>query len=616
MYRFKKRLALTFIILPLITGCAFFNALYNGWKAFDKGMKTETELYRDGNDTATVLKATQSDYERSLKKAEKAVSFYPRSTRTHDDAYFLKGRSLFQLQRYAEAIPAFKALQESYPESKHIPQSWLYLGKTYAASGNYPMADETYTYIIDNFPELNQNQEILILKADLAVQMRGKAQAIVFLEEALGRLKDPAKRIYIIDRLGALYSELGMYEKALSFLEQKPVFDKLYTDLYYTASLKEITCHMKLNSFDKGKEILEELLKSRYYIRYHAELRFMLAELYLAENNIDEARDIFDDLSSSGKKDEIVAKSHFELAKILIDIDGNLEDGKVQLQKVVEITNDPELRSKAKKRLTGLEKVQLFSDSLAATLDDTVSEWSIRFKIGERYWLDAALPDSALVQYDMILEDTTVAESLYVKTLFSKAWILQEMKADTNAAIEIFNQIVKEYDTYAEAKEAQKLLDQPVTIMIRRDSAEVSFRDAEEKRLNTKGYDKDVYYSYLITAIKYSDIEDIAAKSLYAAGMVVNARPFGVDGEVDTAAAKIFGRLCKEYPESEQCKSIQVMLEDGQVKGFVDQYTEELEKEDSVLEEDSTALAQEIADSSKVEETLIPIEIPDFSDWF
>lgn len=609
----KSRLILL-LIIPFITGCAFFNALYNGWQAFNTGMKTEEEMFSSGSDTAAVRSATKKDYERAIKKAEKAISYYPRSDRTHDDAFFLKGRTLYQMGAYAEAVPVFKTLQKDYPDSKRIPQSWLYMGMSYAESGDYPAADETYTYIIDNFPELNKNQEVLILRADLAVMMKGKSQAIGFLEEALNNITDPARRMYIYDRLAGLYIDLKMYEKALEFLLEKPVFDKSYKELYFTASVKQITCYRELEKFEEAENLLKELIDSRHFVTHNADMRFELAVLYLKQKRIDEARKILEDLVGTDKTNETVAKSWYELSSIQIDIDGDLTKGEESLEKVVDMTNDDELKSKAKRRLDGLKKIRLYSDTLTEGVDDSTPEWFLHFKMGERYWLDVNLPDSALAQFEIILNDTTVDDSTYVKTLFSKGWIIQELQGDSTLAKAIFERVISTYPTFEEAKEAQRMLGKPVTIMIRRDSANVRFKEAEDLRLATKGYSKDVYYSYLITALKFPEIEDVAAKSLYAAGWVVNQRE-GVNEEVDTAAAKIFGRLCREYPGSDQCKAVEIMLESGKVKGFVDSYTKFLEEKGKEGgEDDSTALA--IDSVSTIVEDTLPLVIPDFENWF
>ncbi len=602
------------LLIPFITGCAYFNTLWNGWQAFDQGVKAKKKLISEKIDTTQIANSTKKDFERAVQKAEKTVSAYPKKHKYHDDAFYLKGRSLFELGSFPDAALAFTTLQKYYSESSRIPESWFWLGKSYAASGDYQNAELAYRYCLDNYPELNKNQEVTLLQAELAVFTKGKSQAIPFLEEALKRVNNPERRLSIINRLAGLYIDFSQYDNALNHLTKIPGFNKEYRDLYFEARMKELLCYSEQNEYEKAEAVLDYLLKNRHYVDRHAELRLEMALLYLRENRISEARKLLLDLTTSLKTDETVAVSWYKLAGIYIDIDSKLAEGITALEKTLSLTKDSELRADAKRRLTGLQSIKIYSDSLNVGIPDTVDEWELRFKLGERYWLDAKLPDSALVQYDKILADATVSKPIFVKTLFSKAWILQEMKKDTGAAKEIFGRLVTDYSSFAEAKESQRLLDLPVTIMIRKDSAEIKFNEAEELRLKTSGYSKEVYYSYLLTAVKFPDVKDVAAKSLYAAGWVINSRDDGSE-TVDTSAAKIFGRLCRDYPESDQCKAVTKMLQQEQVKGFIDSYTKFLEEKTK----EPDAVDTEVLAAEKTEEPtkdLPPIEIPDFTRWF
>jgi len=612
----SKSVLIVFVctIITLFTGCAYFNTLWNGWQAFDQGVKTKLKLSREKNDTSKVFELTKKDFERATTKAEKTVSSYPKRHRFHGDAFYLKGRSLYELNSFSEAALAFKTIQKYYPESKRIPESWFWLGKSYAASGEYQNAEEVYLFCVDNFPNLNKNQEITVLRAELAVYMKGKSQAIPFLEEALIQVVDPERRLSIINKLAGLYIDFEQYDNALKHLTKIPNFDKSYRDIYYQVRYKELQCYSELNQFEKAEDVLDQLIKNRHYIDRQAELRLELALLYLRENRIADARKILLDLISSLKTDEVIAKSWYELAGIYIDVDNKLPEGIEALKKALSMTKDAIIRTDATRRLAALETIKVYSDSLKIGVPDSVDEWDLRFKLGERYWLDAKLPDSALTQYELILADTTASKEIVVKTIFSKGWVLQEMKKDTLSARELFASIIEKYPSFEEAKESQRLLDLPQTILVRRDSAEIKFNEAEELRLKTSGYTKDVYYSYLLTAMKYPDIKDVAARSLYAAGWVINSRDNGTE-LVDTAAAKIFGRLCRDYPESDQCKAVSKMLQEENVKGFVDTYNKFLEEK----KREPDASENEILASDKSDnqaKDLPPIVIPDFTRWF
>jgi TolA-binding protein len=610
-----KLLLLTVIIL-LFTGCAFFNTLYNGWQAYNTGLATEEKMLREGSDSTEINTATLSNYEKAILKAEKAVEYYPRSVNKHDDAYYLKGLAQYKKGEYSLAISAFKVVHHNYPESKKVPHSWLMLGKSYAANGDFIEADETYTFVIDNYPELNENLEVSILRADLAIELRGKSQAILFLEESLESMKEPEKQVYLINRLAGLYMGLAMFDKAIEKLELLPKFHRKYLALYYEAQSKQIRCYRELGQIENALDKLDEALKNSHYLYKRDELSYLKGVVLADDKKFDDAYEMFESVSSGTGDDDIRAKSWFEMSNISIDERADLIIGKEELTNAAELSKDEEFLAIVQKRLDGLTLVADLQDSLLENSSrDTVKESSYwEYRIGESYWLDTKLPDSAIFYFDKIINDTTSADSVRSIALFSKAWIINAMSEDSLRADSIFNEIIKQYPATDVAKESQKLLNLEVTIMTHRDSALVRFEEAEKLGRQSDGYSKDVYYSYLITALKYKDVDEVAAKSLYAAGFEINSRrsvEFNEDSlVVDTAAVKIFNRLCDNYPESEQCISAQNMLESGLVKGYIQIHEEKLSdnENDSLITTDST-------DTDDKNESSKPV-MPSFEDWF
>jgi hypothetical protein len=82
------------------------------------------------------------------------------------------------------------------------------------------------------------------------------------------------------------------------------------------------------------------------------------------------------------------------------------------------------------------------------------------------------------------------------------------------------------------------------------------------------------------------------------------------DGAVDTAVVKIFVKLCKDYPESEYCKSAKNMMEANEVKSFATQYSARIEKTDSLVAAEIVGAQSEKTDAEKRKAVL-----PDFQNW-
>lgn len=607
-----KKLPL-FVLILFLTGCAFFNAMYNGWAAFDKAQDTEKKMRQEGKDSLEIARAVESDYKRAIAKAEKTISSYPKSERQHDDAMYLKGIASLGKGDYAVAISSFMTLQNGYKESKWIPESWLYMGIAQMKDGDYSAAQNSFAIVIEKYPNLNKNMRVSLLMGELMANLEGKGRAIVLLEKAYLDAKSGYEKLLTIKKIVELYSELKSYDKVIAWIEKLPKFSKKWTESYYQCEKMLLIALTESGKYKKAELLAIRLLDRSEYYKHILELILFQGRSVYKQQRYDEAYNIYSEISSKKGDDLTIAEAWYGMSLISIDVRNDIEKGEEELKEAEKLAGkDKEFLAKIKRRLSGLTAVASLTDTLETSEDTLLNRELINFRIGEAYWLDAELPDSAIARFNTLLEDTTTSDSIRALTLFSKAYIYLKMKEDTIQSDSILEKIIVDFPSSELAKESQRLLDIPVTVVTRRDSALVRFQQAEELAATTEGYSKDLYYSYLVCAMKYSDIKDIAAKALYNAGFVVEKRPSFEDGVVDTAATKIFSRLCKEYPESEECKDIKPMISDNQVKSYVSDYEtklEEQEKLDSLTAEED---AKEVDKVLRKED----LSIPDFYHWF
>ncbi|MGM0444059.1 MAG: tetratricopeptide repeat protein [Fibrobacterota bacterium] len=611
-----KRIPASFwVVLPALllglTGCAFFNTLYNGWEAYDEAWSREEQMILEGSDTADIHEQTEDKYRRAFNKAEKAVNYYPRSTRHHDEAYYLRGLSAFRLGEYSQAINAFNTLRSDFPDSEHVPLSWFYSARAHHAKGDYEKARELYTFILETYPELNEDNRVTLQLAELAAADQGRGAAVRMLEKAYENAAGAYERIRLINRISEYYADLELWEKALSWLKKSPAYDKDYADSYYAVTMRHVQVLRRLERYSDGLELLESLMERGEFFRHGTKMNFEKGELLFALKRYDEAYDLFSDITARKDRDEydVIGRSWLNMAEISIDIRSDLETGVEELRQARRFLSG-ELQDTAARRLAGLQDVLASRDSLAS-LPDTAEAHRLRYRIGEAFWLDGGLPDSALSNFDTLLADTSVSDSLRRVTLYSKAWIYRSLKNDTARSDSIFEHIIDSYPASRAAKEAQEILGREVTVVTRSDSAKACFRDAEKRAEKQEGYSKNAYYRYLVCAGRYKDVEEIAAKSLYAAGREAAERPGGAEGTVDTAAAKVFSRLCERYPESDYCRESRQLMTMGAVKNYLREYEE---RRDLQEEMDSVSAEQERQEAADTEPE--SYEIPAFRNWF
>ena len=607
----KLRNTILVLILLLLSGCAFVNTLYNGGAAFRKAQRAERLGAKMSKDSASVAQQTKPLYKRAIDKSDKTLLEYPKSERSHDNAYFLKGISLFALGEYSPAINVFEVLLEYYPESKYIPRALLYLAKSFAATEDYLIADDYLNQLLERYPEMEHNQDVVMLRADLAVELEGKTAAIAALEQRLAETTDPRYKLVIIERLMGLNMENGDYEKAISYTEKMPAFDKKFSQIYYKIEFRKLQALRITYRRDEAIALADAMLKNSSYLYNRSEIMLEKGITLVDMGRYDDAIKVFEDIIALQSDTRIRGKAWFEYAGVSIDFKGNLYSGKVQLDSALALAgNDKDFIERIKKRLDGLNKIAALQAELdSADVFSKIDSAYYRYRIGEEYWLSASLPDSAMIYFEKVIESPQTQDSIRAKALYSIAYILMEMKKDTVTAENIFYEIIEKYPHFEAAKSAQEMLGIPVTIMTRRDSANVQFEIAEKLFFeNNEEYSQEAYYAYLLVAMKFPDIKDIAAKALFAAGMLVNKRNATPDEVVDTAVVKIFVRLCNEYPESEQCKAATAMMNIGEVQSYATEYTARNEVADSLQAVQDSITASEIPEEKRA-------ILPDFQGW-
>ena len=608
----KTKAIIFCFILLVLSGCAFVNTLYNGGSAYKKAQRTQKQYQRMSRDSAQIIREIEPLYKRAITKADKVLLEYPKSERSHDDAYFLKGISFFELSEYISAINVFEVLLEYYPESRYEPRALLYLARTYAKIEDFVVAENYVNALLEKYPQMQNNYDLILLQADLAVQLEGKSAAIAVLEKRLAQITDPFHKISIIERLMIITMENQDYEKALSYTKDMPNFDKKYSFVYYRVEFRKLQCLRRLWMRDEAIKFADLMLSNPSYLYNRTEIMLEKGVTFVDMGKYDEAIRVFQDIVSSGSSNSrIRCKTWFEYAGVSIDIKGQLDSGKVQLESALSLAgDDKEMQMLIKNRLDGLKKINELQKALEeADPFETIDSAYYRYRIGEEFWLSAQLPDSALNYFDILMHSLQTPDSIKAKSLYSKAYILKEIKKDTISADSIFNEIINKYSNFEAAKASQSMLGFHVTVMTRRDSANLQFEMAEKIELqNDFVYSQEAYYAYLLCALKYSDVKDVAAKALYAAGWVANKRDNSIDGVVDTAVVKIYVRLCNEYPESEQCKKAQYMMDIGEVKSYATQYSARAEKPDSSQTPYDTT--QDISPPKKRKAVL-----PDFQNW-
>ncbi len=553
------------VILAMMTlfmvQCPYLNTFYNAKTAYKAARREHRRFTKTNPDTSADLPGgVISNYDRTVEKSKKLLDVYPQSKKWHDDAIFLMGKAGYYKGDYTGAIHRMRRLQREFPESPYIPESFLFLGKAYLEDENLAKAEETFEYILANYPELNDNEEITLLKAQLAIRQEGKSRAIQLLSETLSSVTNPQRRLEIIAEIAGLYYDLRQYRSALDILKDAPNPADYPHLAYRTASL-QMDCHLELGDFEKVITIADRVLREKANVKYFPEIRLRKGLALIQSGKTKDAVEEFEIITAGTGPEEVRGKAWYRLGLIHQHTNADFEKAQECYQEAYNLLSEGEMRADAQQRLDALKKLPALRDSVESlamtddttivsdstdTLDRDSSLNAARYKLGEVFWLRLDEPDSALNWFAAINSDTTADPEETMKALYARAWIERYVKADTTRSDSLYEALIEKYPGTLYAKRSQKDMEVPVTIETMEDSAFQAFRSAE--RLYFVDDDpKGAYVAYQKVALNYPDSE-YAPKSLYAAAWLCdNVLNY------DVAGRKLYEKLCDKYPDSEAC---------------------------------------------------------------
>lgn len=299
-----------------------YNIFFNGREAYKQGMaRAEKEFQEPFNDILPVffftqsgaLSSVQGEMDRAISKAAKLIKkhsitsrpkqkkapstakereFYYRREYNNwiDEAYMLMGKALYMKQNYFEAQKNFMFLINEYKNEPIRYDATLWLAHTKIAMQQYDDAKDILDKIVEvkDFPE-HLRSELFALYADIFIRQSKYDEAINHLLLAVNfttKKKTLVRYHYI---LAQLYKEVEVNEKAVEHFAAVLKLNPNY-EFAFNARISQAT------AFEGGRgssqetiAILRKLLKDKKNAEYKDQIYFALANVYMAENNEENA---------------------------------------------------------------------------------------------------------------------------------------------------------------------------------------------------------------------------------------------------------------------------------------------------------------------------------------
>lgn len=412
--------------LALLSGCAYFNTVYNAKNYYREGkkfvshdtLKFDSEFFDKAIEKATLVIVKhpgcrwvddvlfimgasyyyKGDYKRALEKLDFFLLNYPES-HFYDDGLYYKGLAYYKQQKLASSIITFRELMES---KKYRKKSMIALGYIYFQDGNYASLTEITEQLLNESLSLSERREVYSLLTEAQFNQELYADALETYNNLLfiTRIEEEKRTLKL--KIAEIYLEIGEYELCREFLagEDDLEFKNLLADL-----------NVKIGEIEKAKEVYSEVAHSNMS-DFASEAYYKLAELYENEDSVELAIAYYD--SSTNRS-------------LYSEYGGEAQKRADVLRRIVDLINEIE----------NIDRAQ--------------------FLLAEIYFVDLAEPEKAIEGYQKVYEDFPQS-SWAPKALYAQFWITKKIIGEDSVAYLLAQELLKKYPQTEYAMSTQKIL--------------------------------------------------------------------------------------------------------------------------------------------------------------
>jgi len=536
-------------------GChPYYNTFYNAEEAYTVAWRDHKRLMRVFPDSLVVTPTEKitANYNRAVEKSLKMMEVYPRDKKHQDRAHFLMGKAAFYKKDFPVAVGRMHDLQTLYPDSRLVPESRIFTAKAHIMMDNLTLAEEILLELLKSNPELDRNQEITLLLVEIALRRGGHSQALGLLEGIGGAASLPIeKRLDIILKMADLNYELRQYDKALALLRGAPR-SRRHPYLMFRVDRSIYFCLDATDALDAALGHLTAMRKNRMYAKQKYEIVYYTARALRRLGRLDEAIALLEEINEmcsaaadkdAGKKTDTMSlcgRASYELALIYQSM-GDLDLAEAEFEEASKF-GGAAAGSLASARFAALKKLR----ELRKPDSSGKIPVSARYSAAEIFRFELEAPDSAYIYFLELAADSSADSTYRPRSLLAAAFAARDGLQNEAAADSLLKIVAAEYGGTEYARRAQIELDEEVTVVTRRETAERDYRAAETLMESDAVEGVKAFYGVYS---RYPDI-DIAPKSLYAAAWYTDNRL-----HKNRAAMTLYEELCAKYPGSAYCKT-------------------------------------------------------------
>lgn len=402
--------ALLLVMLMALPGCGIDNTMYNAKKYFESAQ--ERPLSANGRPAPQAV----SDYTKAIKKCGIILSDGGKSKRA-DDALFLMARALYYKGNSAfQAKDAFENLIKGYPESKHIPEAYIYLGRVLRDINQDAESEALLERFVRNPKYQKHHPRALLVMADYEIQDEDYHRAQYWLERIIKDYPKTAEFKEAAFLFGKNYYMQKDYERSLqefeTFIDARGIPKPKKLEARYYIALNRL----ELGDYSRALKEAKYLVRNEERPDMLARARVLYARALLASGEIEDGLEELEEITSSYPRTENASAAYYYWGFYLYHEEGKIDEAVSHLNRVrTEFAKSP-LAEQGTQLATAINKTKP-----AANLNSRrdLQAWlDFHYLKAENLISPLALPDSALATYQRVIDERDSLAAIRDSVLF------------------------------------------------------------------------------------------------------------------------------------------------------------------------------------------------------
>lgn len=439
---------LCLLSMVITQSCVYYNTFFSARKYFEKGIKAK-EKSTDGTAPPNAV----NSFEDSIEKCLIVIRDYPESNHV-DDAILLMGKALYEKGALHEAVKTLTSLLDNYPDTELVPEAMFYLGMSYLELENYDNATTQFQRLLSEHAEFSEDKGVLFKMAETQVRLERYEDAVGNLKLIIEDGHDRSVRDRAVFLLAQSQFHLGRYEEAMqSFTE--------LTENTGSIALRTESYFWLVSSFSKAGDhamaisTLRELMGTNLSPDDLMKAEEILAEELYLTGNVEDALEEYKKLARGFPETETAAKAWYHCGLIELEERNDLPEAKKHFMSAYKESKNSEYGQKARLMSVELTRYSRLEKILGS--GDVEKEPVARFLKAEFLLLQMKKAELALEEYSGVVEKHPDSK-WSPKAAYAVALILDEMLGDTISAQAAYRDLIARYDSTRYADYARIML--------------------------------------------------------------------------------------------------------------------------------------------------------------